>query len=781
MQGQDNIISFSGGSFRRSAITLDAKTQRTVGGCRNLISSTLPKLLVELFEQLDDSLYELADKSSNNSLQSSYFEGMRVLRKERLRIDKEFAQQVLSVFDHYWETGHVENIKRSLSELNQDSEMELLDNEELEDSLAVTNMISKSENRYARERFALTQRFSHLLNSGRQQDSASVTEVSPLEPAVICHAFQVSMRDVGVELPVKLIVYKHFEKYVIHYLGGLYDEINLLLSKAGIIPRLTQKIRRNPIAPALQSGKTNTPSMLSESHLTSESIPTERFSASVSDAVQDEIFSALQQLLTMRRASAADSMLISSMLTTGTSSATLPTVDTGELLGALSALQQSNVLVLPQTGGQAVNPSHLRARLVDDLHLREGGDVSRMLGDADNDTIDVVSMLFEFILDDSTLPDAMKALLSRLQIPMLKVAIIDKAFFSTKGHPARHLLNNMAQAAIVWNENGERDSDSLYHKIESIIKRVINEFHDDSSIFAELDREFSAWWEQEQRGAEVAEQRTNQVTRGKEQLRNAKQVVVNELNHRLQKLDTVPEAVMEILEDGWKDVLLLNYLRQGPESEEWAESLVIVERLLWSVLPKTEYRDRQELLRGIPELLRNLRERLNGISFDQHKMARLFKELQNCHIACLRGSDIQSGKGPGTSPARSKQISFPDSQLLANGTSYLVDEPSETQVLTPDRFTRQAEALEVGSWLEILDDNTRSRVKLSWKSNVTDAYIFVNRKGLKSMELTLQGLEKRLREGSAKIVDLPTAPIMDRALDAMLVALKNTDQTKTPV
>jgi hypothetical protein len=464
----------------------------------------------------------------------------------------------------------------------------------------------------------------------------------------------------------------------------------------------------------------------------------------------------------------------------GASTVSLPTVETGELLGALSALQESNLLVLPQGAGRAVPPEYLRARLVEGLHLREGRDVNRTLGEADNDTIDVISMLFEFILDDATLPDAMKALLSRLQIPMLKVAIIDKRFFSTKGHPARRLLNNMAQAAIGWNNTGEHSSDSLHHKIESIIKRISNEFHDDSSIFTELDQEFTAWWEQEQRGAEVAEQRTNQVTRGKEQLRNAKQIVVDELNRRLQKQDKVPEPVMEILADGWKDVLLLNYLRQGPDSQGWADSLAIVDRLLWSVLPKTAYKERQELLRGIPELLRNLREHLNSISFDQHKMARLFKELQSCHIASLRGGDLQEIKGAGTAAVESKQISFPDSQLLSSGTSSLLNEAADDRTVRPDRYTRRAESLVVGSWLEITDGNARSRVKLSWKSNVTDAYIFVNRKGLKAMELTLQGLAKRFREGSAKLLEVPKAPIMDRALEAMLSALKDTHQTKSP-
>jgi hypothetical protein len=255
--------------------------------------------------------------------------------------------------------------------------------------------------------------------------------------------------------------------------------------------------------------------------------------------------------------------------------------------------------------------------------------------------------------------------------------------------------------------------------------------------------------------------------------------VIRELNGRLAQLDVVPEVVMELLEDGWKDVLLLNYLRQGPDSDEWRESLSIVDRLLWSVQPKMEYAQRQELLRNIPELLRNLRERLNSITFDQHKMARLFKELQNCHIGCLRGGGAIAASGPGTSPAQHKQISFPDSQLMGSS-SYLAESEAASSETTDDEYTRKAAKLVVGHWLEISNGPNKSRVKLSWKSNVSDAYIFVNRKGMKCLELTLQGLAKRLREGSARLVELPKEPLMDRALDAMLVALKNTDHDPSP-
>jgi hypothetical protein len=80
---------------------------------------------------------------------------------------------------------------------------------------------------------------------------------------------------------------------------------------------------------------------------------------------------------------------------------------------------------------------------------------------ADEDVINLVSMLFDFILDDDDLPMAMKALLGRLQIPLLKVAIIDKSFFNAEKHKARQLLNLLSKAGIGWNQK-DQGSDALY-------------------------------------------------------------------------------------------------------------------------------------------------------------------------------------------------------------------------------------------------------------------------------------------------------------------------------
>ena len=97
---------------------------------------------------------------------------------------------------------------------------------------------------------------------------------------------------------------------------------------------------------------------------------------------------------------------------------------------------------------------------------------SKRLNQVDQDVIDVIGMLFDFILDDRNVPDAMKALLGRLQIPMLKVAVLDRSFFGNKQHPARRLLNTLARAAMGWVDDGDRSPKSLYGRIETAVSRI---------------------------------------------------------------------------------------------------------------------------------------------------------------------------------------------------------------------------------------------------------------------------------------------------------------------
>jgi hypothetical protein len=386
-------------------------------------------------------------------------------------------------------------------------------------------------------------------------------------------------------------------------------------------------------------------------------------------------------------------------------------------------------------------------------------------------------MLFEFILDDPGLSDAMRALLARLQIPMLKVAILDKSFFSRKDHPARRLLNGMAQAAIGWTEQSGRSGDGLYAHIDAVVSRILSEFDDNLGLFEELNEQFSAFLDREQRGAHVAEERAAQVTQGKEVLVEAKRHVAEEIGRCLSEYESVPDVVQNLVRDGWNDVLLLIYLRKGQESEEWSEAVRLMDRLVWSVMPKPSQSERQELLRSIPDLLKGLRAGLGEISYNQHKMTRAFKGLQARHLACLRGGRlVESGENDEqpTGVARPAEAVMEEIVLeTPGGVGHVAD-------LEVDDFDQQAADLQVGTWLELTDEEGAVvRTKLSWRSSVSGSCLFVNRKGMKVADVTQQGLGVWLRSGKAVVLPELDVPLMDRALTSMVSALSKAGSKKS--
>ncbi len=430
---------------------------------------------------------------------------------------------------------------------------------------------------------------------------------NPVSPAFFCRIFKASIAEISIELPIKLIIYKQFEREVIGRIGQFYDELNVTLAKAGVLPRLKHHVRRNPEYAHQPVGRDD-----------SGELESSRAEAAGS-LMQSELFSTLQQLLGQRRGS----------LSSGNPLPVVPNYEfeTLDVLSALSTLQHDGVV-----GGtnllQHQGVDSIRDNLFQVLGIQPGNQQEARIKRGDEDALDIIALLFEFILDDPGLCDAMRALLGRLQIPMLKVAILDKTFFSRKEQPARKLLNNLAQAAIGWSEQAVRSPDGLYGRIESVIGRVLSEFDDNVGLFAELNDQFSAFLEQEQQGVKVAEKRAAQVTQGKEQLDQAKERVEQEIRRCLGDRQSIPAVVLTILEYAWKDVLLLIRLRKGVESKEWRQAVRLMERLIWSVDPKKGNQERQELLQTIPGLLKGLRVGLNGISFEMHKMT---KFLRSCN------------------------------------------------------------------------------------------------------------------------------------------------------
>ena len=764
MSESDKVIPFkdflaSGG--RRYQLREDH--QRVVTACRHEVATTCSGLLERFFGKLDDVLFKLSQKTAGISSNPDYFSAMRELRLRRSAIAADFLGEVLQGYDRFWKLGPGVRAADPRAE----AEMELLEQEELDESLAVSDIVSRAERQYHDDLVALDRRFSYML-----QGAPVGRETNPIAPATLTRAFERVLAPVTLDLAVKLIGYKLFDTQVMHHLGGLYQEVNSRLDHGDILPGLTSK-KRNDLTPRVRHFGAAAPAVAHAVGPAGEPTAPQESGASTHEPLDPavRVYRALRALLHecgRREQPVAQTRAREEV----------QLVTTTDLLGVLSDMQRSALAL----GLSLADPvASARSGLLDDLKkvlkLGQAGEPRRSLEDADLDTIDVISMLFDFIVNDRSIPDAMKALLIRLQIPMLKVALLDRGFFRNKTHPARLLLNQLSQVAFAWTDDGDRSEASLYGRVESIVSRVVVEFETDPGVFEALNRELSDYVHREQQSARMTEERTRQVSRGKEQLRTARRRVDREIDWRLSQRAKVPDVVYKLLVEAWKDVLLLAYLRQGPDSLEWRNALGVVDKLLWSLEPRSDPAERQQLLQAIPTLLDDLRTGLTGIAYDHNRMARLFKDLQALHIICLRGkpgdAPVRLIEGKDNVKIRRSDIAALEDAIVGRGP--IPPHPEETTDDHPpnDQFLRMAADLPVGSWLDMQETNgRRSRVKLSWKSEDSDLFVFVNRKGIKVAEMTANMLASLLSRSAAEVLDVPNEPLMDRALASMIDRLE---------
>jgi hypothetical protein len=472
----------------------------------------------------------------------------------------------------------------------------------------------------------------------------------------------------------------------------------------------------------------------------------------IDDNVQ-EAFAALQALLFNVRGSLSSTLAVS---------ATAQPISTRDLLRLLSHLQQ----YVPAPA--AVDDFDLRnqlEQLLTRVSVKSGR--SRIFAEADEDVINLVAMLFECMLDDRNLPDSLKALIGRLQIPLVKVAVLDKSFFSRSSHPARRLLNEIASAAMGWGACDDHQRDSLYVRIDQVVQRLLNEFVDDPAIFSELLADFLAFTQDERRRSELLEQRIRDAEEGRARTGLARQQVEQALNQALLG-KVLPQGVVTFVQQAWSKVLLLTCLKHGARSAEWHADVRTLEQLVWSVQQHREP-DAARMLALVPGLLKSLRDGLNASAFDPFATSEFFSELEGLHQQALQGI--------GGSPASASTMV----EVLAPVVLQIADESQvhsePVRLLADDASLRQVDKMLVGCWVEFQEDAENSLLcKLVAVIENTGQYIFVNRTGMKVLERNRLDLALELRNGVVRVLD--DTLLFERALESVIGNLKGLKRGK---
>lgn len=253
---------------------------------RDKAAQQLKQAMQGLFDNADDTLFEMADRATSNAEQNAFFEAMRDLRLKRKTIERGFLQRVFETFAtlNQYEIGKAP----TLETLSVDS-LSLVHNDTLEENVALDAMVSRVMSHDGLALGHLTTRLNAVI-SKKLED-----KTNPLGPRVLCEQFLGACEGLGVEIRVKLIILKLFEKHVLGELDELYANANQQLVEAGVLPELKSAppARRQP-------GRQSAPAARATREASStQDVETGGYTG---EDVQ-EVFGALQELLSQVRGS----------------------------------------------------------------------------------------------------------------------------------------------------------------------------------------------------------------------------------------------------------------------------------------------------------------------------------------------------------------------------------------------------------------------------------------------------------------------------------------------
>ncbi|HET9650944.1 MAG TPA: DUF1631 family protein, partial [Usitatibacter sp.] len=398
------------------------------------------------------------------------------------------------------------------------------------------------------------------------------------------------------------------------------------------------------------------------------------------------------------------------------------------------------------------------------------------IGTVDAMTIDIVAMLFDYIFDDRNIPASVKALLGRLQIPTLKVALMDKSFFSSRAHPARRLIDLLAEASMGLDASKPAGRAAL-DMVEAVVTRVLDEFDTDLALFESAGAEVEKFLEDQKRAEDQIIERSARLIEAREREELARMVAEEEIARRLSARQWVPQAVRTMLERHWSRALGDVHATEGEGSPAWQGFMLTVDDLLWSVEPKTTPEDRKRLVTMLPAMLRHLHDGLNRARAPEVERSAFFGELVDCHAAAvkagLRGMALVPEAPPRPPPIEPVSI---ESEVIPAGDIRVEEIRLKTSRGSQVRnvFTRTGiwTNLQRGTWVEFTrPSHDPMRARLTWISPNKGVYLFTNPlSDASALSISPEALAEQMRLGHARV--LKDAPLVDRAVDSMIATLK---------
>ncbi|GGD43386.1 DUF1631 domain-containing protein [Pseudoxanthomonas indica] len=712
-----------------------------LGQARDAVIPPLTDVFAVALGRFDDALFDRAERAGPS--QMAFLDAMRELRRRREEIISRFREALLVAWRSL-EAGEPLSAEDSLIK-NESNSLSLVSDQELESRLAARNLAAVLA-RDCKSVLARLERRLGVIAGNLSLDG----EHNPIGAEHIGTAVHSAFATCDLALDVRLVVIKLCERDLVPAIARIYEALDQRLVRAGVMPEM-ESPRRPAAAPTPRARQETFDEPLLADDEAQAPAWAARFvnrmagfrdmrnaereamgqgPAYETPGAQGVLLEALHHLLqesrgqreaAPQRASAGSrdlsqrEMLSVLSLLQATPSATLNAAigDTGESLA--QRLKNEVISSAMQLG---VDPSTAR------------------LAPVDEDAIDLVGMLFDVMLDERDLEGRPRELIGRLVVPFVKVALLDRRMFVQKTHPARRLLNALAEACE--GNLGESAAErTLLTKVEEVVGRLVAEFNENLAIFLTLEEEFRAFLDQHRRRIEIAERRAAEIQRGQERLESARSRMTRELDSRVTGRE-LPQAIEDFLRQPWAHHVTMTVLREGEESAALTEALTLADGVL------EELAEAQRQIVGKPWLQAwrpGLQQVFASVGMNNDAANAAVDALHDTYQAIAASRPDLAKPLPELPQVILPKPAEDDSSAihLVGGTDTLEFDHTDA-----DHFR----ALTIGTWLDFVDkDNKVQPGKLSWVSPISSRLLFVNRRGVRFCVASPEELAAMVRLG----------------------------------
>lgn len=412
-------------------------------------------------------------------------------------------------------------------------------------------------------------------------------------------------------------------------------------------------------------------------------------------------------------------------------SAPATTLDQNALLSLLQVMQNATPAA-DSLGDLPPLEELVKEHLGADSNVGVGSDGANRLSFVDN--------VFRTLHNNFEVSADMAPSLSRLRVPLARLSLQEPRFFTQPEHPAHQLLDKLSVLASADHTVNR----TLQGKVASIVDRIADDYKDDSTVFAEAQKDLDNLLTQQDRTSSRNIERVVSGLEGQEKLVRAQRRVEKLLSDRLDSQRS-PKALLDLVNGGWRSALVQLALREGEDSVAWKEEAALLDTLVKDFGDSESGELPESRLREMQVRLRALNKRLHTSN-----PGSIAHEAPIRHI-----NSVLTGQAPLATLGYASPL--PEQQAL--------DARRIEKLPRLRRWMQRVNDLEPGARLRYRDkDGRRRHMKLVWISDAKDRFVFVNERGQKIAELSNVQLARQLSRGAQPPTRVDDMSVLDQSM-----------------